>query len=120
MAAHCGLEGEDSIEVSLQCGQMNYSCDPRGRSEDVEGVWQMERTDTWYANFASSRLVNDFDGQEVRVPDHRVILELCACDRIVVRMKVNWLPFRVSNETVWEAFDRFGDTKSTTKVLARE
>lgn len=34
------------------------------KEEDVEGVWQMERTDTWYANFASSRLVNDFDGQE--------------------------------------------------------
>lgn len=70
VAAHCGLEGEDSIEVSLQCGQMNHSCDPRSISEDVEGVWQMERTDTWYANVASSRLVNDFDGQEVRVPDH--------------------------------------------------
>lgn len=105
MAAHCGLKEEASIEVSLQCGQMNHGCDPRiiVKEEDVEGVWQMERTDTWYANFASSRLVNDFDGQEMRVPDHRVIFELCACDRIVVRMKVNWLPFRVSNKTVSEA-----------------
>lgn len=32
VAAHCSLEGEDSIEVSLQCGQMNHSCDPRSRS----------------------------------------------------------------------------------------
>lgn len=90
------------------------------KEEEVEGVWQLEQSNTWYVTFASTRPLNDFDGQEVRVPDHRVILELCVCDRIVVRMKVNWLPFRVSNEKVWEAFDRFGDTKSTTKVLARE
>lgn len=77
--------------------------------EQVEGVWQMERTDTWYVTFASTRPPNDFDGQEVRIPDHRVILDLCACDRIIVKMEVHWLPFWVSNDTVGECFDRFGD-----------
>lgn len=65
--------------------------------EEVEGVWQMEQSNTWYVTFGSTRPLNDFDGQEVRVPDHRVILELCACDRIIVKMKVHWLPFWVSN-----------------------
>lgn len=32
VAAHCGLQGEDSIEVSLQCDLMNHSCNPRSRS----------------------------------------------------------------------------------------
>lgn len=56
------------------------------KEEEVEGVWQMERTNTWYVTFASTRPLNDFDGQEVGVPDHRVILELCACDRIKVEI----------------------------------
>lgn len=81
------------------------------KEEEVEGVWQMEQSNTWYVTFASTRPLNDFDGQEVRVPDHRVILELCACDRIIVKMKVHWLPFWVSNDTVGECFDRFGDIK---------
>lgn len=82
------------------------------KEEEVEGVWQMERTNTWYVTFASTRPLNDFDGQEVGVPDHRVILELCACDRIKVEMKVHWLPFWVSNDTVGECFDRFEDIKN--------
>lgn len=79
------------------------------KEEEVEGVWQMEQS--WYVTFASTRPLNDFDGQEVRVLDHRVILELCACDRIIVEMKVHWLPFWVSKDTVGECFDRFGDIK---------
>lgn len=82
------------------------------KEEEVEGVWQMERPNTWYVTFASTRPLNDFDGQEVGVPDHRVILELCACDRIIVEMKVHWLPFWVSNDTVGECFDRFEDIKN--------
>lgn len=82
------------------------------KDEEVEGVWQMERTNTWYVTFASTRPLNDFDGQEVGVPDLRVILELCACDRIIVEMKVHWLPFWVSNDTVGKCFDRFEDIKN--------
>lgn len=70
------------------------------KEEQLEAVWQMERSDIWYVTFESTRPFNDFDGQEVRVPDHRVILELSACDRVVVRMRVNWLPFWVTNEAV--------------------
>lgn len=54
--------------------------------DDVASVWQMERTDIWNVTFESSRPVTDFNGQEVRVPDHRVVLEFCACDEIVVRV----------------------------------
>lgn len=84
------------------------------KEEEVEGVWQMEQS--WYVTFASTRPLNDFDGQEVRVLDHRVILELCACDRIIVKMKVHWLPFWVSNDTVGECFDRLG-TSSTSRTV---
>lgn len=89
------------------------------KEEEVEGVWQMERTNTWYVTFASTRPPNDFDGQEVRVTDHRVILELCAFDRIIVEMKVHWLPFWVSNDTVGECFDRFEDIKITRSLRGR-
>lgn len=86
------------------------------KEEEVEGVWQMEQSNTWYVTFGSTRPLNDFDGQEVRVPDHRVILELCACDRFIVKMKVHWLPFLVSNDTVGECFDRFGDIKDSDDI----
>lgn len=60
------------------------------KESDVLAIWTMKRQDIWYVTFEERFKVVEFDWQ----------IMFAACDRVVVRAKVHWLPIWVTNEEV--------------------
>ena len=81
------------------------------RDEGVEAVWQMERGDQWFITFKDSTVVDNWDGKSFKPPNLNVTLHMYACDRLIVRCRVLWLPLRVTNEDIHRVFDKYGDIK---------
>lgn len=74
------------------------------KESDVPAVWTMERQDIWYVTFEERFKVDEFDERIMNSKSVGLTLMLAACDRVVVRAKVHWLPIWVTNKKVNPSF----------------
>lgn len=65
------------------------------KDSEVLAVWLMERQDVWYVTFVDRSTVDDFDGRVMDSKSVGLTLLFAACDRVVVRARVHWLPIWV-------------------------
>ena len=59
-------------------------------AEEIVTVLKMERHDTWYVTFQTSKIVDYYDGKTVTCSRKGFSLHLDACDRITVKARVYW------------------------------
>lgn len=81
------------------------------KDRGVLAVWRMENQSLWFVIF------DEFDGQTLNSKSVGLILCFSACDRIVVKARIHWLPIWVTNEEVFRVFESYGDVKSITHVM---
>ena len=81
------------------------------KEEGAEAVWQMERGDQWFVTFKDSTIVDCWDGKSLKPPNVNVTLNMYACDRLIVRCRVLWLPIWVTNEDIYRVLNKYGDIK---------
>lgn len=79
------------------------------KESDVLAIWTMKRQDIWYVTFEERFKVVEFDWQIMNSKSVGLTLMFAACDRVVVRAKVYWLPIWVTNEEVNQVFAAQGD-----------
>ena len=79
------------------------------RDADLVAVWQKDRSDTWYATFETTILVDELDGHEFKYKDADIRLHFSAADRIEVKGRIHWLPIWVNNHELKQYLDQFGD-----------
>lgn len=87
------------------------------KESDVLAIWTMKRQDIWYVTFEERFKVVEFDWQIMNSKSVGLTLMFAACDRVVVRAKVHWLPIWVTNEEVNQVFAAQGDIKSINHVM---
>lgn len=87
------------------------------KESDVLAIWTMERQDIWYFTFEERFKVDEFDWQIMNSKSVGLTLMFAACDRVVKRAKVHWLPIWVTNEEVNQVFAAQGDIKSINHVM---
>lgn len=87
------------------------------KESDVLAIWTMKRQDIWYVTFEERFKVVEFDWQIMNSKSVGLTLMFAACDRVVVRAKVHWLPIWVTNEEVNQLFAAQGNIKSINHVM---
>jgi hypothetical protein len=76
------------------------------READLIAVWQKDRSDTWYATFETTELVDELDGHDF---DADIRLQFSAADRIEVKGRVHWLPIWENNHELKHYLGQFGE-----------
>lgn len=87
------------------------------KDRGVLAVWSMERQNVWYVTFEDSQTVSEYDGQSLNSKSVGLILLFAACDKIVVKARVHWLPIWVTNEEVLRVLGTREDIKSITHMM---
>lgn len=81
------------------------------READLIAAWQKDRSDTWYATFESTRIVDELDGHEMKYKDVDISLQFSAADRIVVKGRVHWLPIWENNTELRRHLEQYGEVR---------
>ena len=64
----------------------------------------MKRTDMWFVTFEDASPVNNLDGKTINMEN--LCLTMNACDRIIVKVRVVWLPIWVTNNDIHRIFEK--------------
>lgn len=81
---------------------------------EIVAAWQMDRQDAWFVTFSNNAQVSELEGKNVIYKE--LLLHFDVCDRIVVKLKVHWLPLWVSNEDVKRILAKYGEVKRVEHV----
>lgn len=81
---------------------------------EIVAAWQMDRQDAWFVTFSNNAQVSELEGKNVIYKE--LLLHFDVCDRIVVKLKVHWLPLWVSYEDVKRILAKYGEVKRVEHV----
>lgn len=74
----------------------------------------MDRQDALFVTFSNKAQVSDLEGKDVIYKE--LLLHFDVCDRIVIKLKVHWLPLWVSNEDVNRILAKYGEVRKVEHV----
>lgn len=106
------VKGTKAAKISVNRKMLRDIFKDRG----VLAVWTMENNSIWFVTFDDVETVNEFDGQTLNSKSVGLMLYFSACDRIVVKARVHWLPIWVTNEEVNSVFAAQGDIRAVNHV----
>lgn len=106
------VKGTRTAKISVNRKMLRDIFKDRG----VLAVWTMENNSIWFVTFDDVETVNEFDGQTLNSKSVGLMLYFSACDRIVVKARVHWLPIWVTNEEVNSVFAAQGDIRAVNHV----
>ena len=81
------------------------------KDDGAEAVLQMEHGDQWFVTFKDYTIVDNWDGKSFKPPNANVTLHMNACDRLIIRCRVLWIPLWVTSEDIYRVLEKYGDIK---------